>query len=174
MTLPATPPITLAQVRAEFGAPAGTPLHAFLRGGAWVPNITQNNAVPTVLPIRLAQLCGATKYVPMVIGGPSPVYWDGDAFKPPRKFYTSSGATVTGGNPAKTYAWTFVSGSTQINCDVSNTLAGSFWAYGPVDLGTGGEPDTHFVAVWRITISDGTASVHRDVTFDFTGFGGAP
>lgn len=171
MTLPAAPPITLAQVRAEFGAPAGTPLHAFNRGGAWVPNITQNNAVPTVAPIRLAQLCGATKYVPMVISGPNPVLWDGDPFKPPRKFYVVSSQAVAGGNAGKTYGWSFVSGSTQINCDINNTLNGSFWAYGQVDLGTGGTEDQVFTAVWRLTVNDGTATATRDVTFTFTAFG---
>lgn len=60
MTLPAAPPINLLQVCTEFGAPAGTPLSAFLRGGAWVPNTPTNAAVPVALPISLLDLLGAS------------------------------------------------------------------------------------------------------------------
>ena len=59
MALPATPPLSLQQVCVEFGAPLNTPLSAFLRGGAWVPNSPANANVPTVLPISLLQLLGA-------------------------------------------------------------------------------------------------------------------
>jgi len=59
MAVPANP--TLLQVCAEFGAPAGTPLSAFVRGGVWVPNSPQNANVPTGLPIALSQLAGAVK-----------------------------------------------------------------------------------------------------------------
>lgn len=60
MALPASPPISLLQVCAEFGAPAGTPLTSFLRGGAWVPNTPANAAVPAALPINILQLLGAS------------------------------------------------------------------------------------------------------------------
>lgn len=55
-------PATMSSVYAEFGAPASTPLSAFLRGGAWVSNgPTANAGVPTALPISLSQLAGAIK-----------------------------------------------------------------------------------------------------------------
>jgi len=60
MALPASPPISLGQVCTEFGAPAGTNLGAFLRGGDHVPNSPANQNVPTSLPISLGQLCGAS------------------------------------------------------------------------------------------------------------------
>ncbi len=61
MTLPTEKPISLAQVRAEFGAPLGTALGAFVRGGAWVPDVPQNSGVPTAKPISLGNLLGATR-----------------------------------------------------------------------------------------------------------------
>lgn len=60
MALPSSPPITLGQVYAEFGAPAGTNLGAFLRGGSYVSNTPGNANVPASLPISLGQLCGAS------------------------------------------------------------------------------------------------------------------
>jgi hypothetical protein len=60
MTLPTVPPLTLIEIQNEFGAPLGTPLSAFLRGGAWVPDIAQNSGVPTTLPIAILDLLGAT------------------------------------------------------------------------------------------------------------------
>ena len=56
MTLQAVPPMSLTDVYAEYSAPFGTPLSAFLRGGAWVPDTPQNAGVPTVLPIELLDL----------------------------------------------------------------------------------------------------------------------
>ena len=60
MALTATPPITLSAVCTEFGAPAGTPLAAFLRGGVYVPDTPTNAAVPAALPIALLDLLGAS------------------------------------------------------------------------------------------------------------------
>ena len=59
MTLQSTPPISLGDVYAEYGAPNGTPLGAFVRGGAWVPDSAQNAGVPTSKPISLGDLLGS-------------------------------------------------------------------------------------------------------------------
>lgn len=59
MTLPVAKPISLTQIVAEFNAPAGTPLSAFVRGGAYVPDTVQNAGVPTAKPIALSDLLGA-------------------------------------------------------------------------------------------------------------------
>lgn len=58
MTLPASLPISLSQIYAEFGG-AGQPLSAFVRGGAYVPNTAQNLGVPTSLPISISHFVGA-------------------------------------------------------------------------------------------------------------------
>ena len=60
MTLQAVPPISLTDVYAEYSAPLGTPLSAFLRNGAWVPDTPTNAGVPTVLPITLLDLLGSS------------------------------------------------------------------------------------------------------------------
>lgn len=67
MALPASPPITMQQIYTEFGAPLGTPLTAMVRGGAYVPNIPQNNNVPTSPPINLLNFLGATNQPPVQI-----------------------------------------------------------------------------------------------------------
>lgn len=54
MTLPASPPITMAQICAEYVVAGTTPLNSFVRGGGIVPNTAQNAAVPTTLPISMA------------------------------------------------------------------------------------------------------------------------
>lgn len=169
MTLPATPPITLEQVCAEFLAPIGTPLNAFVRGGAYVPNTAQNAGVPTAPPIVLNQLCNAVRYVPMSLSGPTAISWDGSAAKPPRKFYTDSGQVVSGGNDSKTYSWAYLNGSQSIYCDAPSTLAASFWAYGGYLQTT--TPTVTNKANWRLTINDGTAVITRDYLLTFTSYG---
>lgn len=155
------------QVIAEFNAPAGTPLHAFVRGGAYVPNIAANSAVPTAPPITLHQLCGASAYQPPVISGPTTVAWDGDPGPVPIHWHTSSRQTVTGGNPSKTYSWVRISGSANINCLEPDTLAGTFDATTPRDFGGGLDAST-ISALWRLTVRDGTSTVTKNVTFSFT------
>lgn len=61
MTLPAAPPLSLLQIQTEFGAPLGTGLLAFVRGGAWVPNSAQNAGVPVAPPIDVLDLLGTSK-----------------------------------------------------------------------------------------------------------------
>src|SRR5690606_6481191 len=61
MPLQTSPPISLSDVYAEFAAPAGTPLSAFVRGGAYVPDVPANAGVPTAPPVSLLQLLGARK-----------------------------------------------------------------------------------------------------------------
>ena len=114
MALPSSPPITLAQICAEFGAPAGTPLSAFVRGGAYVSNTTPNAGVPTALPISLLDLLGARLAPPLIASaGPATVYGSAEVGYP---IVTSSTctATATGGEGPISYAWGHVSGDASI------------------------------------------------------------
>lgn len=104
------PPVQLAQVRAVFGAPAGTPLNQFYRGGPWVPNIAQNNNVPIAPPIRLAQLAGATNYVPMTVTVPN-INTDTEGGST-GAYLGSANIQVSGGAPPFTYNTVHVSGTT--------------------------------------------------------------
>lgn len=143
------PPTSLAQVRAVFGAPAGTPLHAFVRGGAWVPNIAANNGVPTAPPIRLAQLAGATTYVPLAVSvgdvyGATSVGVSND-------YIGNAFINVSGGTPPYTYLTAYVSG-TVLNLTNATTQSPQFNEPGrPPNPGTTN-------AVYKATVTDNTGA----------------
>lgn len=59
MALPSVEPISLAQVLAEFAAPATTPLGDMLKGGAYVPMEVVGGTIPEALPISLGNFLGA-------------------------------------------------------------------------------------------------------------------
>lgn len=162
MALQSNPPITMAQIRAEFGAPANTPLHDFYRGGPWVPNISQNSNVPPQAPIRMQDLLNATKYQPIHLTAPIQVNWEGQGNRPPLTFYTTVDASVSGGNPNPTIRWTFVSGSSQIANSSNNTLSGRFSCRG----GVPGQ-EINEVAVYQLAVTDGVSSDSKNVTFNF-------
>ena len=61
MSVPSTGTISLIQVCNVFQAPTNTPLSYFLRGGAYVANISANSAVPTALPVNMLSLRGAQR-----------------------------------------------------------------------------------------------------------------
>lgn len=150
MTLPASPPITMAQVRAEFGGVAGTTkLSAYVRGGAYVPNYPANSGVPTAVPIRLAQLCGATATPPLTASA-APASLS-RVTKPSGTDTTSACAvTTSGGSGSKTYAWARVSGSASINCtspSASSTTFSAAFTSGVI-----------YTAVWACTVTDASGS----------------
>lgn len=53
MTLQSTPPISLNDIKTEFGATGTRGLTEFYRGGAFVPDSPANAGVPTSGPIDL-------------------------------------------------------------------------------------------------------------------------
>lgn len=59
MALPSVEPISLAQVLAEFAAPATTPLGDMLKGGAYVPMDVVGGTIPEALPISLGNFLGS-------------------------------------------------------------------------------------------------------------------
>lgn len=59
MALPTSPPISLNQIKAEFGATGARSLTEFYRGGAFVPNIPANSGVPTSGAISILDFLGA-------------------------------------------------------------------------------------------------------------------
>lgn len=65
MALPTSPPISLNQIKEEFGATGSRSLTEFYRGGAFVPNIPQNSNIPTSGAISLLDFLGAANYVPI-------------------------------------------------------------------------------------------------------------
>lgn len=155
MTLPASPPLSMSQVWAEFGAPAGTPTSAFLRGGPWVPNTAQNAAVPTTLPIRITQLCGAAKTIALLVSAADTT---GNSWPGSNAIFGSSTGNATGGTPPYNYTWSRVSGDT-FTIDTPNTAFTNFRR-------AGNPPQfTSASGVYRITVGDALgASAFDDIT----------
>lgn len=124
MTLPASYPITLAQVCAEFGAPSNTPLGSFLRGGAYVPNAAPNLGVPTAKPINLGDLLGASA---AVYGATlAPTYLSKVRVGTGTATTAACTVTVTGSAGSLTYAWTRTSGSTAITINSPSGASTTF------------------------------------------------
>lgn len=66
MALQTSGAISINDLRTEFGdTPGSDSLSEYYRGGAYVPNITQNNSIPTGGTIRLSNFYGATNAPPM-------------------------------------------------------------------------------------------------------------
>lgn len=132
MALPANPPISMAQVKAEFGGTGR--LGDYLRGGPYVPNIPANLGVPASLPITLHQLCGATAAVPNPLNITLSTHsvigqgLAGTVATPPVT------ATVTGGSGPITYSWQKTSGGTIVAVSPSSQST-AFRATVPPDAG---------------------------------------
>lgn len=155
MPLPASPPITMAQVRAEFGGTAGvTKLAAYVRGGAYVPNTGTNAGVPTSVPIRLNQLCGASALVLAASASPTSVY--GAYVPPPAGTHTatstSTTCTVTGSAGSLTYNWNRVSGDATTVANSSGSSSTTFSA-------SVNAVNNLRSSVWRCTVTDSVLGV---------------
>jgi hypothetical protein len=149
----------MESVYTEFGAPQGTPLSAFVRGGTYVPNTSANANVPTALPIPLSQLAGAVKYVNVgVTVSPTTV---GNAGLSPL-ITPSCTATATGGNGSYTYQWSYVSGDTaHITLNSGQGTPTANWKV----IGVNGNS---WSATWKCTVSDGTSSASANVDVNGT------
>lgn len=152
MTLPASRPITLAQVCTEFGAPSNTTLGAFVRGGSWVPNTPGNSGVPTAKPITLGDLLGASAAPPYsASAAPSSVY--GERYTTPGTATTNScTVTVTGSAGSITRSWTRVSGDAAISIS-STTAATVTWSASMSAL------NSYRTATWKCTVTDSILGV---------------
>lgn len=124
MACPSSYPITLADVRAEFGGAVGTSLGAYVRGGAYVPNAAPNLGVPTALPINLGDLLGAAA---VVYGATlSPTYLSKVRVGTGTATTAACTVTVTGSAGSLTYAWTRTSGSTAITINSPSSASTTF------------------------------------------------
>lgn len=80
MSVPTTPPISFADIKAEFGGLQLTPLSAYVRGGAYVP-IQTLGSIPTAPPIGIVDFAGAT--YPAELAFDTVQSSDGYLFAPP-------------------------------------------------------------------------------------------
>lgn len=113
MAVPTSGAVSLADIRREFGASAGTPLHAFVRGGSYVPDISENSGVPTSPPISIDDLRGARAAATLTANnGSATIYGSyGPAAQPPFNVSGTAYATFGGGVAPFTVTWSKVSGS---------------------------------------------------------------
>lgn len=156
MALPTSGNLSLSQVRAEFGAPAAIGLAAFLRGGPWVPDTTANAGVPSVLPIGLRQLLGASAVVNHSVFAPD---IDAGSISPDDPSGSST-ATVSNGIGPFTHSWAWVSGGGGITLSGQTTqtvtashtgITGVFTGVlrdSVTDTGNGG-----LIATWDISVT---------------------
>jgi hypothetical protein len=154
MAVPSNPKLT--DVYTEFGAPVNTPLSAFLRGGAYVPNGPAANAgVPTALPIKLSQLAGAVKYVPMTVtvanvSGATTVGVSNDTIG-------SAAVNVSNGQSPFTYSTVHKSGT-------SFTISSATTNH-PTFIRAGNPTAGSVSGIYTVTVTDATsASVSKDFT----------
>ncbi len=169
MTLPTSRPISLGQVCTEFGAPSNTHLGAFVRGGAYVPDTTQNAGVPSGLPISLGDLLGASAYTNISISS-QPSSKTQNHTSPPRPaneaINMSTSMTTTGGNVGSiAYSIVDLSGNTgAINVSVSGNGTHSASVTGTGNRGRLDGAD--YSVTFRVRATDGTSSVTSNyITF---------
>lgn len=125
MALPTSPPISLNQIKSEFGATGTRSLTEFYRGGAFVPNIPANSGVPTSGAISLLDFLGATNQIPLS-GSLSQL--SGEYIDPFMPFPVPGSMTIianpranpTGGSGSYTYAWAITSGLATITSGASS------------------------------------------------------
>jgi hypothetical protein len=139
----------MAQMRSVFGAPANTPLHNFNRGGPWVPNVPANANVPTSGQIRLAQLAGATNYVPVSVSGPATLHM--------AAFVSTVSGTYTGsgGQGTLTATWTKNSNTgAAININDTHSFSPVF---------SRALNNTEGDSFWNLAVTDGISTANMTV-----------
>lgn len=163
MALPSSPPISSNQIQSEFGGSSPFTITDYYRGGSLVPNISQNNGVPTSGPISILDFLGATNQAPLSATTPSNVF--GIAIQiPGTATSTPAQVVATGGTGSYTYLWQYVSGDTGI-FTVDNTSSSSMrWGRSITS------PSQSYEAVWRCRVQSGGVTVYtNNVTVTLTG-----
>lgn len=162
MTLPTSGNLSLADIIAEFGAPANTKLSQLVRGGAYVPDTPANAGVPTAVPISLRDFLGASAVSIVVSSSPANVYVYNNSSNP-GGVLLSGGVTITatGGSGTYTYTWVFVSGDAGISRVSSGTPSGkvSTWSANVLNGATRS-------ALWKVQVNDGFETVELQVAVD--------
>lgn len=163
MTLPTSGPLSLSDIKGEFGGNASPALEDYYAGGSFVPSGTSgtNGPVPTSGTIGIFNFYGTSHILPLTVTvSPGYLY----------KSRTGTGSITSnvdtgsgaGGVAPYTYAWTYVSGdSYTINSPASAaTTFTTAVSSGATKSG-----------VYRCTVTDSASTTaHTDVTIDFEAF----
>lgn len=158
MVMPASVPVTMAQLRAEFGGTIGvTKLSAYNRGGSLVPNTPRNAGVPTAVPIRLNQFVGASRLQCTL--STSSLY--ASRATPGTVTSASCTRTISGATGATSTLWSRVSGDAAIaitsSTSASTTFSASVSAVNPSRT-----------AVFKCTVTDTVTNVDSNTNVTVT------
>lgn len=96
MAIPSTGPVSLGTVQGEFGGANPISISEYYRGGARVPNTSQNAPVATSGAISLGSFRGTVAYVADLV--PDPINWNNfnvDSYEQ-YAFYFWPGVTISG------------------------------------------------------------------------------
>lgn len=160
MALPTSPPISLNQIKAEFGATGTRSLTQFYRGGTFVPNTSANSNVPTSGSISLLDFLGASARVNLGGSISSINVENTQGPTPPGpisvELFGTSTASPTDGSGSYTYRWSIISGSAQPS---GSTTSRTFTIKANV-LGNG-----ESTGQVQCIISDGVQSITRTASY---------
>lgn len=143
MTLPASGPISLSQIQAEFGGAQPISLSEYYRGGPNVPAVSTTTTIPASGTISFDQFHGEADTAPSLSVSISPTSAYGLGTGTPSTNNVT--AAVSGGTAPYTYSWTRVSGD--VFTTSNPTAATTHWsiAVGINDIKT---------AVYKCTVTD--------------------
>ncbi|MEI6226853.1 MAG: hypothetical protein WCS72_19100 [Deltaproteobacteria bacterium] len=160
MSLPASGPLWLSNIKGEFGG--ATPpqnLRAYLKGGGYVNTWDTAPNVPSSGTIKILDFLGSAKAAAFTASAsPTGVY--GSGVGPITANTGNVTVSPSGGSSPFTYAWTYVSG----DVDISVASATSATTHFHRDISAFDVPQV-WSAVWRCTVTDASS---RTATVDVT------
>lgn len=160
MALPTSPPISLNQIKTEFGATGSRALTEFYRGGSFVPNTPANSSVPSSGSISLLDFLGASNYTAptatatgasgeMQMGPPGDPFANVTTFSP-------AVCAASGGTGSFSYLWQRVSGDTAITIVGAGTSASAHFQTLALPR------NSTRTATWRCRVTDGVTTVYSN------------
>lgn len=128
MAIKTSGPLSIAEIRAEFGGGTPTSLQSYYRGGGLVPNSAANSNIPTAGPINILQFYGASNVdvtpdyiLDWLHCNPNFTATNGTS---PTPNWVLNSASVSGIDTPITVNWRFVN----ISGGTSDGTGGSAWA----------------------------------------------
>lgn len=143
MTLPATGPISLSQIQAEFGGASPISMSEYYRGGPNVPAVSTTTNIPASGAISFDQFHGEADTTPTLSVSINPTSAYGFGTGTPSTNNVT--ASVSGGTAPYTYAWSYVSGDTFTTSNPTSATTHWSKSVGINDIFTG---------VYKCTVTD--------------------
>lgn len=165
MTLQSSGQITLGNIATEFGGSAPHSLSEYYRGGANVPNIAQNNSVPTSGQITVGNFYGTVKMVNHTTSISQSNVTDYCVFETPYIPTCLCSQNLTAnpvnGSGSFTYSWARISGDTQMTLVNASSQTCTVQSINPSGI------QGYYSATFRVTVTD-TGNSNYQTTTDIT------